>query len=71
MLLVLTNFFFYFRISVEDLAWLVNDKGSPNPQGFWRVGAGAGVGVEILYPPKTPILVEGMESIGGYEPDQT
>ena len=47
---------------------LVNDKGSPNPQGFWRV-LGAGVG--IFYPPKTPTLVEGMEDIGGYEPDQT
>ena len=46
----------------------MNDKGSPNPQGFWRVGAGVGIGVEIFYPPKTPTLVEGMEGIGGYEP---
>ena len=39
---------------------LVNDKGSPYLQGFWRVGIGVGVRGGIFYPPNTPTLVEGM-----------
>ena len=62
---------FSLDMTVAALLWLVNDKGSPNPQGFWRVGAGVGAGIGIFYPSKTPALVEGMEGIGGHEPDQT
>ena len=29
---------------------LVNDKGSPYPQGFWRVETGVGVRVDLLVP---------------------
>jgi len=43
---------------------LVNDKGSPNPQGFWRVGVGVGVRGRNFLPSKIPY------PCGGYESDQ-
>jgi len=41
----------------------VSDKGSPNPQGFWRVGVGVGVRDRNFLPSKNPYLVEGMEGM--------
>ena len=47
--------------------YLVNDKDSPNSQGFWRVGVGVGVRGRNFLPSKNPYPCRGY---GGYESDQ-
>jgi len=52
-------------IWTSHIMYLVNDKGSPNPQGFWRVGVG--VRGRNFLPSKNPYPCGGY---GGYESDQ-
>jgi len=49
---------------------IVNDKSSPNPQGFWRVGVGVGVRGRNFLPSKNPYPCGGYGGYGEYESDQ-